>query len=134
SENVMGAVPGARAVLEYDPVQLLGVVTQAGSENTYTVRCDNHDWQGERAASCLLSPQEGDTVLISGPVPSQVFLIAVIYQANPDASHLEVQGDLMITARDGEIALQADRSLHLQAADNASLKASKLDMSADEAS
>ncbi|MFC3338699.1 DUF3540 domain-containing protein [Paracandidimonas soli] len=129
----MGAALGARAILEYDPVQLIGEVTRVDSRGICTVRCDMRDWHVERAASCLLAPQNGDTVLISGPVPSQVYLIAVIRQAEPDASRLEVPGDLVIAAKDGGISLEAGQALRLQGRVNASLDTPLLEMRADEA-
>ena len=97
----MAVVAGVRPVLAYDPVQLIGEVTHIDPQGIYTVSCDQHDWQVPRAASCLLAPQVGDEVLISGPVHSQVYLIAVIRQAVADSSRLEVLGDLVISARDG---------------------------------
>ena len=129
----MGAALGARAILEYDPIQLIGEVSQVGLQGDYVVLCDAHHWHVERAASCLLTPQVGDTVLISGPVPSQTYLIAVIKQAHPAASRLEVQGDLVIAAAQGGISLEAGNNLNMQGGNSASLSAPELEISSEQA-
>lgn len=91
----------------YDPIQLIGVITQISGQtlSEYTVLCDGKPWRCTRAASCLLQPSLGDTVLISGPDPKRVYLLAVIEQANPAQAILPFTGQLTIESQ----------QLHLQA-------------------
>lgn len=107
--------------LRYDPVQLLGTVIKFQGEDNWLVRCDGADWCVMRAASCLLAPAQGDEVLIAGPVPEQVYLIAVIRQADPSAAHLELQGDVHIASTGGRISLKAAGGLDLSAGESMDL-------------
>lgn len=122
------AMPAARSTpsLRYDPVQLLGTVSRLGDGRQYTVHCDGKDWEVERAASCLLAPAVGDEVLISGPVPEQVYLIAVIRQAEQGATRLQLEGDVEIASTGGGISLQAARHLTLQCEEGMALSSESL--------
>lgn len=121
------------AMLRYDPVQLLGVVNRIDDDGRCLVRCDNADWHVERAASCLLAPGMGDTVLISGPLPEQTYLIAIIRQAQPSMARLETQGDMVIACPQGNISMQSAQTLSLQGGQSMALDTSALVMRADKA-
>ncbi|MDH6169197.1 hypothetical protein M2282_004361 [Variovorax boronicumulans] len=71
-------------------------------------------WHCPRAASCLLQPGTGDTVLVAGPHRDHLYLIAVVTQADASQSHIVADGDLTISSRHGRIALDAP-TLTLQA-------------------
>ncbi|MDQ0025540.1 hypothetical protein J2X90_003362 [Variovorax paradoxus] len=71
-------------------------------------------WHCPRAASCLLEPGTGDTVLVAGPHRESLYLIAVVTQADASQSHIVTEGDLTIRSRRGRIALNAP-ALALQA-------------------
>lgn len=64
-------------------------------------------WCCPRAASCLLEPGVGDTVLVAGPQPETLYLIAVITQADASRSRIVAEGDLVIGSRHGRLSLQA---------------------------
>lgn len=121
------------AVLPYDPVQLLGKVMRMESDGHCVVRCETTDWHVERAASCLLAPSVGDLVLISGPVPEQTFLIAIIRQARPETARLETRGDMVIACPGGSISMQAAQTLSLKGSEGMALDTSALTMRADTA-
>jgi hypothetical protein len=72
-------------------------------------------WQCPRAASCLLSPGVGDTVLVAGPQRDHVYLIAVITQADTGRAELVVDGDVTLRSRHGSVALQAQTRLAMAA-------------------
>lgn len=99
-------IAAARTYPHYDPVHLIGVVTH-GDDQGYMVDCDGREWSCARAASCLLAPTVGDTVLISGPDTSRVYLIAVIAQADPASARIEISGDVVIASLDGDLTLQS---------------------------
>lgn len=84
----------------YDPVHLIGVVQVIESKEKalYTVVCDGKAWVCTRAASCLLQPALGDTVLISGPDAQRVYLLAVIEQAQPQQSVMDFAGAVTVQA------------------------------------
>ncbi|MDS1142245.1 DUF3540 domain-containing protein [Pusillimonas sp. SM2304] len=123
--------PGA--VLHYDPVQLLGTVTRIEEDGYCAVQCDAAEWRVERAASCLLAPGIGDTVLISGPVPEQTYLIAIIRQAAPGTARLETRGDMVIACPQGHLSLQAAQTIALQGQDGLALDTAALRLRTDKA-
>jgi len=99
---------------EYDPVHLIGTLVRA-ADGAYTVHCDGREWQARRAASCLLVPEPGDTVMISGPDTARVYLIAVIEQANPAQGTLETEGSMVLRSRTADVALQAAGDVRIAA-------------------
>ncbi len=73
-----------------------------------------------RAASCLLVPAPGDTVMVAGTGDSQneseneLYLIAVVAQADPRQAVLAVNGDLTLASRHGAVAVRSAGALELQ--------------------
>jgi len=98
----------------YDPVHLVGTLRHGGGDGRYAVDCDGREWLARRAASCLLAPAPGDTVLISGPDPERVYLIAVIEQADPACGTLEVEGRLRLRSRTADVAVQAAGEVRIE--------------------
>ncbi|WP_295986178.1 DUF3540 domain-containing protein [uncultured Variovorax sp.] len=80
-------------------------VTLAGSRRT--LRC-------RRAASCLLLPAPGDTVMVAGPHDEALYLIAVVAQADCSRTTLAVDGDLRLQSRHGGVAIQGAGAIDLQ--------------------
>lgn len=128
----MAALPQALTQQE-DPVQQFGTLTHLGQDGLHTVRCGAHDWRVRCAASCLLAPSVGDTVLLSGPSPSHTYLIAVITQANASAARIEVPGDLSLAARQGRITVHAAEGLALNGGRRLSLDSETLAVNAAQA-
>ncbi|RIX85337.1 DUF3540 domain-containing protein [Acidovorax cavernicola] len=87
----------------------LGTVVQSLPDGRFVVEPQQGGapWHCPLAASCLLQPSTGDVVLVAGPQRDQLFLIAVVTQADPSQSQLVTDGDLTIRSRRGGIALQA---------------------------
>ncbi|KAF1070024.1 DUF3540 domain-containing protein [Variovorax sp.] len=78
----------------------LGTVLQALPGDAFLVEAQagGERWHCPRAASCLLQPSVGDTVLVAGPRRDQAYLIAVITQADPAQARLAVDGVLTLQA------------------------------------
>jgi hypothetical protein len=78
----------------------LGTVLQALPSDAFLVEAQagGERWHCPRAASCLLQPSVGDTVLVAGPRRDQAYLIAVITQADPAQARLAVDGVLTLQA------------------------------------
>jgi len=72
-----------------------------------TLRC-------RRAASCLLLPAPGDTVMVAGPHDEALYLIAVVAQADSSQTTLAVDGDLRLQSRRGGIAIRGAGAIELQ--------------------
>jgi len=94
----------------------LGTVVQPLADSGFLVAPQDGgvSWHCPRAASCLLQPSTGDTVLVAGPHREHLYLIAVVTQADASQSHIVADGDLTIRSRRGRIALDAP-TLTLQA-------------------
>lgn len=128
----MNSAAAQRTFPRYDPVHLVGVVTRL-DEQGYVVDCDGRDWSCTRAASCLLAPGVGDTVLISGPDSSRVFLIAVITQADASSARIELRGDVTIASLDGDLTLQGSGNTRLAGGAQVRIEAPAFGLQADDA-
>lgn len=67
-----------------------------------------------RAASCLLLPAPGDTVMVAGPHDDALYVIAVVAQADRRRATLAVDGDLRLHSKRGGIAIHSAGALDLQ--------------------
>lgn len=77
------------------------------ADSRRTLRC-------RRAASCLLLPGPGDTVMVAGPHDEALYLIAVVAQADSSLATLAVDGDLQLQSRHGGVAIQGAGAIDLQ--------------------
>lgn len=64
------------------PVQASGTVTHSFADGSLTVESEGRGWHCRRAASCVIVPQAGDTVLIAR-VDNRIWILAVLEQLNP---------------------------------------------------
>ncbi|OZI62326.1 DUF3540 domain-containing protein [Bordetella genomosp. 11] len=110
----MTTAAAARRYPAYDPVHLLGRVVAREDDGRYRVDCDGRPWRAQRAASCLLAPGVGDDVLISGPDPTRVYLIAVVAQADAGRSRLELPGDVTLESAQGNLSLDSAGTISLR--------------------
>ncbi|SAI69892.1 Protein of uncharacterised function (DUF3540) [Bordetella ansorpii] len=122
-----------RSYPRYDPVHLIGTLVRRDEDGGYAVRCDGREWLARRAASCLLTPELGDTVMISGPDASRVYLIAVIEQADPASGTLEMEGRMLLRSRTADVALQAAADVRIAGREGVRVETGKLHVQADEA-
>ena len=86
-----------------------------------------------RAASCLLVPAPGDTVLVAGPDDDTLCLIAVITQADSRQATLAVDGELTLASRRGGVALRGAGALELQSDAAIGIRAPEWNLSAERA-
>ncbi|WP_254604494.1 DUF3540 domain-containing protein [Achromobacter insolitus] len=105
--------------MAYDPVHLLGELLHREPDGSYAVACDGRVWTVQRAASCLLEPQPGDEVLISGPDPARIYLIAVTVQADATRSTMQAEGDLILRSCTGDVLLEGGRAVRVRTPDYA---------------
>jgi len=118
----------------YDPVHLIGTVLHRDEDGGFVVECDGHQWHVRQAASCLLLPQSGDQVLISGPDASRVYLIAVVEQADPQRAQWEAEGDMVLRSRTGSVSLEGATEVHLAGQRAVKIDTESLALQAKEAS
>lgn len=110
--NVVALRPAPMAA---DPVHLLGRVTAVAPDGQVGVEDESGAaWLCRRAASCLLLPRPGDTVMLSGPDRLRVWLIAVVEQADASASRIEAPGDVVLASATGAVTIESATDLRLQ--------------------
>lgn len=127
----MSTAVKAKSPLLYDPIHLVAQVQAIHADGSYEVNSDGFIWICQRAASCLLLPQINDTVLISGPNIEQVYLIAVITQANPNSSQMHFSGALALHAK--QLTLQSQETLSLRSQDALLMQSEQLQLASDKA-
>ncbi|CAM4079946.1 DUF3540 domain-containing protein [Serratia silvae] len=89
------------------PQQAAGQVVNLLNNGTMMVESEGRGWHCRRAASCLMTPELGDRVLIAS-VDGQFWLLAVLERA--ESQHpavLSVEGDLQI-APQGNLSLASE--------------------------
>ncbi|TWD90349.1 uncharacterized protein DUF3540 [Variovorax beijingensis] len=129
----MNVVPLRSAPAESAPVHFIGRLTACMSDGQLQVEDDEGAvWMCRRAASCLLKPREGDTVLLSGPDRLRVYLIAVIEQADPAASRIDAPGDITFGGAGGTVSIESAGNLSLRSSAALEMKSVRWAMQADE--
>ena len=91
---------------------------RAGDDVGYIVEGEWGRLGARRAASCQLLPEPGDMVLISGSLPDQVFVIAVLERRGPAPLRTRLGEDVTLSVETaGRLTVSAERSLTLKADD-----------------
>jgi hypothetical protein len=82
----------------HPPAQTQGEVVAIQTDGTFWVAIEGRRWLTQRAASCLLTPDVGDVVLLM-TVEQQLWLLAVLTRAHPtQAAHLHCDSDLHLSS------------------------------------
>ncbi|MBI6550373.1 DUF3540 domain-containing protein [Xenorhabdus lircayensis] len=79
--------------------QIAGQIVNIHQDGSLMVESKNRGWHCRRAASCLLTPEMGDTVLIT-KADEQLWILAILErteQQNP--AEINIPGDLSITSQ-----------------------------------
>lgn len=115
-------------------VQLVGRLVSAMPDGQLGVQAEDGTlWSCRRAASCLLKPEPGDTVLLSGPDRLRVYLIAVIEQANTAMSRIDVPGNLTLAASAGSVSIEGQGDLRLRSGGALDMHGARWTMKAEKA-
>lgn len=93
------------------PVHTVGELVGAVGDG-FAVSTESGPFVARRAASCLLEPEPGDQVLVSGRADS-IYIIAVLERAGNAPARLVVDGDASLRASGGSFTLCADKDLCL---------------------
>jgi len=112
---------------EQTPIHVLGHLVGSTPDGQWKVTDESGaTWTCRRAASCLLRPEPGDTVMVSGPDRYRLYLIAVVEKADPSASRIEAAGDVTLTAMTGgRVSLESSSELRLHGGRMLNMTASK---------
>ncbi|MET3495456.1 DUF3540 domain-containing protein [Variovorax boronicumulans] len=104
----------AAGTAEGGAVNALGRVASALPGGLYSVESEGRVLRCQRAASCLLRPEIGDLVLVSGPDANRLYLTAVAEQADARTARLDVSGDLTLASERGAVSIESATQLSLE--------------------
>ncbi|SNS90529.1 Protein of unknown function [Pseudomonas delhiensis] len=94
---------------------LQGSVVDCLADGSFMVQAQGRGWHCQRSASCLLAPEEGDSVLLA-LAERRYWMLAVLERARAQTpSRLSVAGDLSICAPGGALRLDAGQRLAMAA-------------------
>lgn len=128
----MNVVPLRSAPADSTPVHFIGRLTAHMPDGQLGVEDDEGVvWMCRRAASCLLRPEQGDTVLLSGPDRFRVYLIAVIEQADRATSRIEAPGDISLGSPTGTVSIESAGNLSLRSGATLEMKSTQWSVQAD---
>jgi hypothetical protein len=93
------------------PINVIGSVLEA-DEGAGEVRVafDGGEHLVKRAASCLLAPEAGDSVMVCGPNATSLYIIAVLERSADKPSRLLLGQDAQIAAQ-GKLSITSDELL-----------------------
>ena len=94
------------------PIHTMGQVVGPATRG-YTVRTDDDLVAARRAASCLLEPEPGDVVLLSGQSVDEAYIIAVLERAGGGPACLTFNGDTVLSVSNGALSLAAEGGMTL---------------------
>ncbi|NDJ56385.1 DUF3540 domain-containing protein [Enterobacteriaceae bacterium 4M9] len=114
----MNTAHASHALPVHLPQQSSGQVVDISPNGNVVVESNGLGWTCRRAASCLLTPELGDTVLIVQSDNDTLWLLAVLERASPEnLSHIGVNGSLCISTIGGSLTLESERQLALSGQD-----------------
>lgn len=111
-------------------VNALGIVTSMLPGGIYSVESEGRVLRCQRAASCLLRPETGDTVLVTGPDAQRLYLTAVAEQADARSARIDVAGDLTLASERGAVSVESPTRLSLQGGEGLHMTSARLDIDA----
>jgi hypothetical protein len=107
-------------------VNAMGIVTAILPGGIHSVASEGRTLRCQRAASCLLRPEVGDTVLVTGPDEHRLYLTAVAEQANAGTARIDVPGDLTLTSERGAVTVKSATALSLEGQDGLVMQTTQL--------
>jgi hypothetical protein len=91
------------------PVNAIGRVCES-TDTGFRIELDKGACVAKRAASCLLAPEAGDSVLVCGPHAAALYIIAVLERSTDAPSRLVLGKDAELSAS-GRLSLSSDELL-----------------------
>ncbi|MGQ0502408.1 MAG: DUF3540 domain-containing protein [Panacagrimonas sp.] len=80
-----------------------------------------------KAVSCLLEPEAGDKVLVSGASASEGYVIAVLERSASTPQRLRLSGDTRLTVENGSLQLLSEQGIEMKAGSAVSIDAPRLE-------
>ncbi len=128
-ETIAAARPGGAGGV----VNALGIVTAILPGGIHSVASEGRVLRCQRAVSCLLRPELGDTVLVTGPDDQRLYLTAVAEQADASTARIDVTGDLTLASERGAVRVKGATQLHLEGREGLDMQTAHLRIGAQAA-
>jgi hypothetical protein len=125
-ENEMRALRRQESMAAQGFVHAVGEVIRGDGEGCVVRTATAGLLECRRAASCLLQPEIGDRVLVSGPDANETFVIAVLERCTPGMQRLTLTGDTTISVQAGTLSLQGQQGIALASPQTISLSGQQL--------
>lgn len=113
-------------------VHSAGVVLERNGDRL-SIRTGRGPLEARCAASCLLEPEPGDRVLVSGESPADCYVIAVLERAGTQPQRLRLHGDTCLAVNGGTLSVVAEEGLELSAGKTVKISGTELEASASSA-
>ena len=113
-----------------EATELVGTVVEVDEELTVSLGVEEH--RAVAAASCLLEPRAGDTVLVAQLADGRCYVTAVLERTAGAPTRLRLEGDTEVALSDGALSIDAPRGLRLTTRGALSLISGSLKAVADE--
>ncbi|QIM48535.1 DUF3540 domain-containing protein [Pusillimonas sp. DMV24BSW_D] len=108
----------------------LGTATVTGISGEHFLLSHPEILKARLAASCLLTPEAGDTVLVSHATGHNTgFILAILQRNDPDSGSLNLPGGAQLHTNQAGVELQT-QNLHLNSAFQLQLNSGTLDINA----
>jgi len=115
------------------PVHAIGTLVESSDAGSHRVQTELGTVRARRAASCLLEPEPGDEVLVSGPAPDCLYVIAVLERRTQAPASIVFVGDTRLAVSGGSLSVEADSAVHLEAGERLALTSNAFNLRAKEA-
>jgi hypothetical protein len=110
----------------------IGQVAGAREGGLFAVRTEAGEYRARRAVSCLVEPEEGDTVAVLTTEAGACYVTAVLEREAGAPSRIVADGDLEIQLRDGHFSVAAQEGVNLLSAGEVSIVGGSLRVHAQE--
>jgi len=115
------------------PVHAIGTLVSSGEAGRYMVETEVVTVRARRAVSCLLEPEPGDEVLVSGPTPECVYVIAVLERRGVAPANIVFVGDTRLAVSGGSLSLKADGAVLVDSGERLALTSNAFTLRARQA-
>ncbi len=113
--------------------EMTGTVT-AITNGVLEVRTAEETFRASRAVSCLVVPEQGDLVLLTGPSSASLYVLAVLERPGCRETRISTDGDLTFELRSGRFTVAATEGVDLISKKTVSITADRLEARAREGS
>lgn len=102
----------ARKLTRNEVFQEMGAVVRVEG-GAFLVRTESGDVRAHRAASCLLSPEPGDVVLLAMSAGGAAYVLAILEREEGAVSRIVLDGDVEVKAPHGRLGIAAQEGIGL---------------------